>query len=239
MKRTATVRLCSLAIVFAWNAIPLIAVEPKPEAPAIETAWRNLEKNEPESTQALLQLSRDPVATLAVFRAHLKPLNLTGDRLKELIVKLSSDDEKTWQAAFEELEYFDPRLALDLPTLMDVVQAAPVRQRLVTILSGRPAANVIAGDIELRKVGDDGYNFSAGGSWWAEHKIERLTSEFGWGNPKRKWTRAIRAIVLLEHFGTPEAQAILEDLAKGHAEAQPTKVAKQALERLNATEPKP
>lgn len=234
MKRTATVSFCFLAIVFAWTAAPLIAAEPKAEESVVEAAWRDLEKNEPASTQALLQLSRDPVATLAVFRAHLKPLKLTGDRLKDLIVKLSSDDEKTWQAAFEELEFFDPRLALDLPTLMDVVQAAPVRQRLVAILSGRPAKGVMTDDVELRSVGDDGYNFSSnGGSWWAEHKIDRLTSEHGWGNPKRKWTRAIRAIILLEHFGTPEAQAILEDLATGHPDAQPTKVAQQVLERLN------
>lgn len=197
-----------------------------------DAAWKQLELDEPDASRALLQLSRDPVGAMTVFRAHLKPLKLTGDRLKELIVQLSSDDEKVWMAAFEELEYFDPRLALDLPTLMEVVQVAPVRQRLTEVLSGRPAGSLREEDVNLRKVGDDGYNFSSGdGSWWAEHKIERLKGR-GWGNPKKKWQRALRAIAILEQMGTPEAEALLEDLATGHPEAQPTVFAKECLERL-------
>jgi hypothetical protein len=46
------------------------------------------------------------------------------------------------------------------------------------------------------------------------------------------WTRAVRAIVLLEHIGTPGAVAILKDMATGHPDAQPTKVARDCLERL-------
>lgn len=229
----------------SWNTILLVsmlcgmagaavAVEPAEKESAVVLAWRDLEKAEPESTRALLQLSRDRVATIALLRGELKPLKLTGDRMKDLLVQLSSEDEKTWKAAFEELEYFDPRLALDLPTLMDVVQATPVRQRLTEILSGRPAGSLAEKEITLRKAGDDGYNFFDGrGSWWAEHKLERLKGQ-GWGNPKKKWTRALRAISLLEFFGTPEAIAILEDLATGHPEAHPTVAAKESLERLQS-----
>jgi hypothetical protein len=90
--------------------------------------------------------------------------------------------------------------------------------------------------VTLRKTGDDSYNFSSGnGSWWAEHKIERLKNQ-GWGNPKKKWTRALRAISLLEFFGTPEAIAILEDMATGHRDAHPTIVAKESLDRLQKRE---
>ena len=45
-------------------------------------------------------------------------------------------------------------------------------------------------------------------------------------NTKKKWTRAVRAIVLLEHIGTPDAVAILKDMATGHPDAYPTKVAR-------------
>jgi hypothetical protein len=38
--------------------------------------------------------------------------------------------------------------------------------------------------------------------------------------------------VLLEHFGTPDAIAILKDMASGNADAQPTKVAQEALANL-------
>ena len=51
---------------------------------------------------------------------------------------------------------------------------------------------------------------------------------------KKKWTRAERAIVLLEHIQTPAAIAILEKMATGHSEAQPTKVAKEALGEVRA-----
>lgn len=208
------------------------AEEPADKESAVMRAWRDLEKSEPESTRAILLLSRDPVATIALLRGQLKPLKLDGDRMKDILVQLASEDEKTWKAAFEELEYFDPRLALDLPTLMNVVQASPVRQRITEVMSGRQAGSLADKEITLRPVGDDGYNFFDGrGSWWAEHKVERLQGQ-GWGNPKKKWTRAMRAITILEFFGTPEAIAILEDMATGHPEAQPTVAAKDCLARL-------
>jgi hypothetical protein len=51
-------------------------------------------------------------------------------------------------------------------------------------------------------------------------------------NREKKWTRAVRAIVLLEHIGTPDATAILKDMATGHPDAYPSKVAKEALKNL-------
>jgi hypothetical protein len=42
----------------------------------------------------------------------------------------------------------------------------------------------------------------------------------------------VRAVVLLEHVGTPAAVAALRALATGHPDAQPTKAAKEAVARL-------
>ncbi len=42
----------------------------------------------------------------------------------------------------------------------------------------------------------------------------------------------MRAIILLEHIGSPDAVAILKDMATGHAEAHPTKTAVEALARI-------
>ena len=41
--------------------------------------------------------------------------------------------------------------------------------------------------------------------------------------------------MLLEHFGTPGAVAILKEMATGHPDAQPTRVARDALARLGKT----
>jgi hypothetical protein len=104
---------------------------------------------------------------------------------------------------------------------------------MVEVMSGREANQLEGKTIELRGVGD-GFNFFAQpnfGSWWAEHKIERIQSR-EWDRTKKKWTRAVRAIVLLEHIGTPEAIAILKDMATGHPDAQPTRTAKEALKRI-------
>ena len=75
------------------------------------------------------------------------------------------------------------------------------------------------------------YNFRQGGSWWAEHRVDRINVGT-WGNKRRYWTRAVRAVVLLEHVGTPAAVAVLKELATGHSDAQPTKAAKEAVARL-------
>src|SRR5439155_24570181 len=42
--------------------------------------------------------------------------------------------------------------------------------------------------------------------------------------------RAVRAVEILEHVATPEAQALLQDLAKGAPEARLTQEAKASLE---------
>src|SRR5207247_931342 len=44
--------------------------------------------------------------------------------------------------------------------------------------------------------------------------------------------RVFRAIEVLEHIGTPEAQEVLKELAKGASEARLTQEAKAALDRL-------
>jgi hypothetical protein len=51
------------------------------------------------------------------------------------------------------------------------------------------------------------------------------------------WTQAVRAVVILEHIGGPDALAILKEMAKGHPDAQPTQIAKEAVQRLTAPGP--
>ena len=162
----------------------------------------------------------------------MKPLKIENNAVFDLLDKLASDDEAVWKPAFEELEYFDPRLAVALEALMLDVTESPARQRMVDVLSGRPAGT-LQGDVKLRNTGEDSFNFFSGNSsWWAEHKVSRLNT---WGNLKKKWTRAVRATILVEHIGSPEAVAILKEMATGHPEAQPTRTAVEALARIAGT----
>jgi hypothetical protein len=213
----------------------------------LERWWADLEKHEPDSSRALLSFSDKPQETIAFLKEKLKPLSINPEQVRTLLAKLGSDDDSIWKPAFEELDYFDPRPAIDLETLMKDVTETPVRQRLVAILSGRPADSMEDMTIALRATGTPGsgdFNFftvrnpndkdSSSVSWWAEGKVSRLNSN-AWGNAKPKWTRAVRAIILLEHIATPDAIAILRDMATGHPDAQPTKAARDSLTRLTAS----
>jgi hypothetical protein len=51
------------------------------------------------------------------------------------------------------------------------------------------------------------------------------------------WTQLIRAVVVLERIGTPEALELLKEMATGHPDALPTRTAKEAVEKLTAPPP--
>jgi hypothetical protein len=109
------------------------------------------------------------------------------------------------------------------------------RNRLIEVLCSTKPDSFRGRTISLRGT-DSGYNFSDNSaSWWAEHRIERLGSGT-WENRKPMWTRACRAIVLLEHVASPQALAILREMSTGHDDAEPTKVAREALAKVAPAE---
>ncbi|MFO0890785.1 MAG: hypothetical protein U0790_16770 [Isosphaeraceae bacterium] len=204
---------------------------PPADLKQLEAWWSDLEGDEAVAARALLQMADRPAQAVEFLKERMKPLRLDSVRLKAYLLRLASGNEELWKKAFEDLEYYDPRLAMDLPSLMEKVKETPTRQRLVEVLSGRDAGSLKYKTVELRKF-DRFYNFFAdNGSWWAEPAISQINSA-SWGCLKKKWTRAVRAIVLLEHIHTPEAIAILRDMTTGNPDAQPTRVANEAVKRL-------
>ena len=75
---------------------------------------------------------------------------------------LGDEKDEVWKMAFEELEYFDPRLTIELEVLMASVTLTPARQRLVEVLSGREAGSLARQAVNLRKFSG---GFSSRGRW--------------------------------------------------------------------------
>lgn len=228
----ATILACGLGLHGPTRADDADDAAPAARVRPLEETWADLEKADPEATTALLELADHPTESVAFLKEKMKPLKVEPDRVKALLAELGSRKPEIWQPAFEELEYFDPRLAIGLEALMADVREAPGRQRMVEVLSGRKAGSLEERPVELMRFGDGMFNFKSGGTWWAEPQIARLNAGPG-GNQKKKWTRAVRVIAFLEHLGTPDATAILKKMAFGHEEAQPTREARKALKRLS------
>lgn len=238
-RRAALAGLLAAGLARPGRAAPLPPAPPAPTRTDLEALWADLAGDEVTASRALLKLAAWPKEAVALCADRVKPLAIDEKRVRALLADLGSDKEETWKAAVEELEYFDPRLAIDLPTLMDEVPDRVPRARLVAVLSGdRPAERLLreGAPITLERHGGKTeevyYNFSQkGGSWWAEHRVDRINVG-PFGNRRKYWTRAVRAAVLLEHIGTAPAAAVLKELAAGHPDAQPTKAAKEAVARL-------
>jgi hypothetical protein len=201
-----------------------------------ESLWADLEKDELAANRALLTLADRPVEATALLKSKMKPLTITRERVHSLLKDLGREDEKVWRRAFEELDYFDPRLVIDLETLMRDITEPLVRTRMVELMSARPPdllKGKVVGLMPLGRGKDfQGFNFvmRPGGAWWAEHRVENLNM-FGDDTTKTKWTRTVRGVVLLEHIGTLEALAIVKEISTGDPDAQPTKVALEAVAR--------
>jgi hypothetical protein len=243
-KTVVAAAACIMLSILASVRVAAHETESIPNKQRLEMLWGDLLKDEPTPTRAVLTLAKSQGHTIAFLIEKLKPLTLTSDRLTALIQQLGSQVDSEWRDAVRELEYYDPRLAMNVEELMtlDAVQTYPVRHRLVDILSDRPVDEEYSATsrgfkfLKIRTVGDEGFNFcggdkeeACGTSWWAEHKIDRLN--VGFSNSKREWTRIIRSLALLESFESPEAIAVIETIASRHPEAQPTKIAIEMLTR--------
>lgn len=243
MQRNFSLLFASLLALASLHVGPLYAqtAESTISTEKLAALWGDLVQDEPTSTRAILQLAKHPTSATEFLSIKLSPLKLTKQDLLDLIAQLSSDNEQEWRHAYQKLSYYDPRLAIGLEELLSIktVQEYPARHRLVDILSGRAVDEPYSATtkkykfIKLNKHGKDDeefFNFcgsdkedTCGSSWWAEPKLASLN--VGFSNPKSEWTRIIRSLAILESFGTSDANAIIEAVASGHPDAQPTKIA--------------
>jgi RNA polymerase sigma factor (sigma-70 family) len=222
----------------------------------LEELWSLLlSREEAVSSRAMLELSARPKADAVIFLAEkLKPLTLTEDRARKLLADLGSEKEQVVNAAFEELSVFDPRLVLEVGDILKDVPDGVHRQRIVALLLGqamdayawcllkyKSSADVNAilgfnqkfpGQIQIEEMPNKPADVPEilKGSTGISESIEELSR--AWSGQKQ-WSRMTRAVMILEHFGTPDAVKVIERVASGHMDASPTKAAKEALGRLN------
>ncbi|QEL19923.1 hypothetical protein [Limnoglobus roseus] len=161
MSQTSLLLVAAGVAMMATHAVaaPVPPANPEAKKKELEALWADLAKDEPVASRAVLKLFAQPEHAVPFLKANLGPLKLDADRCKRLLKDLGSGDEKTWRAAWAELDYLDPRLAIDLPTLMKDVTENPARSRMVELFSNRTADSMRGEALQLEAIGDGEYNF--------------------------------------------------------------------------------
>jgi RNA polymerase sigma factor (sigma-70 family) len=221
----------------------------------LEELWAMLLVNdEAVSARAMLELSSRPRAEVVSFlAAKLKPLTISEERARKLLADLGDEKEQVVKAAFEELSVFDPRLVLKVGDILKELPEGVHRQRVVALLTNQPLNSFAWCSLQYLSSADLTNQVGQGRTLPGVIQIDEMpnkprgldkifkssigvaetVAELSRWQSHKDWVRATRAVMLLEHFGTPEALKVLQQVASGHIDASPTKAAKGALERLN------
>jgi hypothetical protein len=199
----------------------------------LNALWEDLlSADELIAGRAMLQFAARQDDAVAYLKGKLRPLKLSKERAKELLADLGGQDEEAARAAFEEFTYFDPRLAFGDEELRDAFLDRPASRRLGAVLCDLPIDSLSVGTWHWYSPDNKVYRFTR---WEPTRHWDVAIAVEGIGTSGRKssWVRAVRAVAVLEHIGTRDALAILQDMATGHPDAAPTKAAIRARDRLS------
>jgi hypothetical protein len=204
-----------------------------PYTQRFEPMWPKLLDPDPvESTRWAFSLADRPELVRGL-RAKLPPIRATKEQMAAWLDALNDDDVKVWQPAYEKLLYFRPTLALSFDEQCELMTTEHGQMALCEMwcfddrvpdrVGGRHVGGGTGEAWELRQ-------------WVSIDRLRDLTRKKQLDptdqTRHRHWQRARIAILALEHAGTPDAKAVLKQLADGHPDILPTKEAKAALERL-------
>lgn len=230
-----------------------------PRAAQEQVVWDDLYRDEPYASRAVIELAGSPKTAIKVFteKGRLRPLKADKEQIKKWIADLGSDKEAVWKDAYRELDYFDPILALTPSEAWAEAKTHPAKHRLAALMTGkpevmgvpdpvRPEANdmtLVLRDRQYKVVIQqwpfpeplDAPTRMGRGAFKETHEYPVATRVEDVRRPA--WTRATRAVVILESIRSPEALALLKEMAAGHPDAAPTLTAKEAVRRLTAPAP--
>ena len=228
----------ALVAVLALPLLMLAADPPKSSAP--EALWTDLASaDEATFARALLALGKTPQETTAFLKANLPPVKADPQRVAKLIADLDSNQFAAREKAIAELEYLGKYIKPDLEKALASSEGVEIKQRIQGLLDRMPQPVKDPKPLPAARPGG-GVSVSVTTVNGQQKIFVNGVPIDGPANPgpvkvgpSMTWVRAVRAVALLEHFGTPEARQILDSLASGEADALPTQQAQAALERLN------
>lgn len=236
-------------------------VEPTPEEiQQVENRnhWNNLDYSVASDSkiESIFDfLLRKPDETVAFFKTKMWPLKLNRKRADELVAKLFGAKEADWKGAVAEFAKLDIRLAYTVQEAWELADSDDQRTKMAMaiLLDGPKHSEDLANfDVQLRKVvpmpvfeklseKDQArlyFDFTMK-SGLPKELAERLGNHrmytvapghFDELN-EHLWNRQACAIHILDAIGTADALELIRDMATGHPDAAPTKVAKEVLKR--------
>lgn len=217
---------------------PIDAVDAK----KMESLWAELASaSDADSIRALLALAATPKQTTQYIADRLRPVKVDGKQFEKLIKQLDDEDFDRREAAGNELaqlvRYLEKHAKPVLEMHLKGKPSAEVNRRLRELLADIPSEKkpgpVAPPQLRGRNIGIQENN--GGVTIIIDGKpldLAALTRPVPPPAPNTQRIRAVRAVLLLERIATPEAKAVLEDMASGEADASPTREARAALERL-------
>ncbi|MBX7104564.1 MAG: hypothetical protein K1X57_10820 [Gemmataceae bacterium] len=209
-----------------------------------QAAWADLVgKDDVKATRAVLTLALSPREAVPFLTGKLRVVSVDDKKVKKWIDDVASEKAEVRDAAAKELDFIAPLIQEELMKAIENAADDDTRDRLMKIMHDLPddipgAVGGIAIAVPALPAGGGALPIPVppappgGGAIivGAANAIPLGEDAF----VRTSWRQSLRAIAILEHIGTPEAVATLKKLSEGHADAKPTKAAKEALDRLNA-----
>jgi RNA polymerase sigma factor (sigma-70 family) len=206
-------------------------------ADRLEGLWQDLAStDEARASRALLALAATPRESTALFKERLPAVKADPARVSQLVAELGDAKFSRRQAAAKELQYLgkfarpllEKHLAGKLPLetqtriqrLLQLLPGEARQKRPVPALRGQSVS--VSSNNGMIEIVIDGKRLD----------LAALAKAPPAPRPNTLWLRAVRAVALLESFGTPAARSVLNTLARGEPGAAPTQEAKAALARL-------
>jgi hypothetical protein len=213
-----------------------------PPAPAQEVRfnalWADLASaDEGKAVRATLGLAAMSKEAVPFLKQRLQPVKVDAARVGKLVKQLDSEEFDQREAAGKDLEYLGKYVKPLLEKhAADADISAEAKRAIRDVISKippdetapPPAPKIMGRSVSIRTQGNGEIQIIIDG------KPLDLTAYAPKPppGPNMNWVRAVRAVAVLEHLGTPEARQLLEAVADGEADAAPTKAAKEALGRM-------
>ena len=200
-------------------------------SPLPDHDWAKLLDFEPvQTTRWAFELADHPERVRAL-KGKLPAITATKAEVTGWLTALNNDRAEVWKPAFAKLLYFRPSLALGLREQCDLMTTDHGRcafHALCDHPSETPAVIKVRRESRLSVPGDKFVFVKS----IDDTRDDRLLPVIVWPLTELNaphWWRIRIAVLALQRAGTPEAKAVLRQLAGGHPDILPTREAKAAL----------